>query len=126
MYSHFGDTSVYSCDLCGIILKDIEELEWHIGEEHNHQWTKCLFTFNNKNDYVGTWQQWQYHMLTEHELRTISVLGMVTQWTFRISLPASNETASPSHLLYCTSTMENKKDDNGHDGDINMVYISNA
>ena len=51
---------------------------------------------------------------------------MVTQWNFRFGFPASNETASPSHLFYYTSTMENKGDDSEHDGDMNKVHISNA
>ena len=89
MHSRFGDTSVYSCDLCGIIFNDMEELEWHIGKRHNYRCSRCSFTFDNTNNYVGTWQQWVVHMITEHELKATSVpevvSGRVTQWTFRIS-----------------------------------------
>ena len=125
-FSEYSQSSIYLCDPCGIILNDKKELEWHIGEEHNHQCPKCLVTFNKENNYVETRQQWQYHMLTEHELRKTSESGKVSQWTFRIRLPASNETTSPSLSSYYTSTMENKENDNEHDGDINKVRICNA
>ena len=78
------------------------------------------------------------HMIIEHEMKIISVSdsvsGRLIQWTFRINLPASDETAIPSHLFYYISTMDNRQDDTDvsdisddeHDGDVNKVHISDA
>ena len=115
IYSRFGDTPVSLCDLCEIIFNGIDGLDCHIGKRHTYRCSKCSFTCNNKNDYVRTRKQWMDHMTIEHEFKNTSVSelvsGRVTQWTFRINLPASNETASPSHLFYYISTMENKEVD---------------
>ena len=79
-----------------------------------------------------------HHMTKEHKMNELSfsdlVSGRVTQWTFRINLPASNETASPSHLFHYITAIDNRQDDastdvseissDEYDGDVNEVHSS--
>ena len=55
------------------------------------------------------------HMTKEHKKKELSVSdlvsGRVAQWTFRINLLASNETASPSHLFHYITAIDNRQDD---------------